>query len=174
MEEKLRNFGVMYGLQWLVYVATQGEIIRRDGSLSNWTQNPWATHFDRDSFDYNIFKHAVSGQYYFQYYRSLGYLEREAFTWAFISSLAFEYTIETVTEAPSWQDIYQTPVYGSILGMGLERLSFFFLSQSSWPSHVLGYILNPFSLLPDSTYGLSVVPTIDGNQSGVLVSWRFP
>jgi hypothetical protein len=39
---------------------------------------------------------------------------------AAISSALFEFTVEVYTEPASVQDLYQTPILGSILGLGLE------------------------------------------------------
>lgn len=173
IHDKLRNFTWMYGGQWLVYFATQHETIREHGSFQNWIRNPWHPEYDKDTFDYNLFKHAFSGQLYYQWYRSRGYTEQRAFLWSFISSMAFEETIETITEKPSLQDIYQTPVFGSLLGMGMERISLYFHSQKAWPYRVLGYLFNPFSILPDSQYKFVAVPMVSSQMTGVQVVWSF-
>ncbi|MFM6927308.1 MAG: DUF3943 domain-containing protein [Bdellovibrio sp.] len=171
--DKIRNFTWMYAGQWLVYFATQSETIREYGSFQNWIRNPWHPEYDKDTFDYNLLKHSFSGQLYYQWYRSRGYTEQRAFMWSFISSMAFEETIETITEKPSLQDIYQTPVLGSLLGMGMERVSLYFHSQKKWPYRVLGYIFNPFSLLPDSQYKFVAVPMVSSQVTGVQVVWSF-
>lgn len=173
IHDKLRNFTWMYGGQWIVYIATQHETIREHGSFENWYTHPWHPEFDKDTFDYNLVKHAISGQLYYQWYRSRGYTEQRAFLWSFISSMAFETTIETITEKPSFQDMYQTPVFGSLLGMGMERVSLYFHSKNTWFGHTLGYLFNPFSLLPDSQYQFVAVPVVSSQSAGVQVVWSF-
>ncbi|WP_413557226.1 DUF3943 domain-containing protein [Bdellovibrio sp. HCB209] len=171
--EKLKNFGIMYGLQWIVYIGSQHETIKSHGSWHNFFNNPFHPDYDKDTFDYNIFKHSLSGELYYQYYRSRGYIEQDAFLWAVTSSLAFEFAIETVTEVPSLQDIYLTPVLGTIVGFGFEKLSLYFHSKKTWPNRLLGYVFNPFTILPDSRYGYVAMPIVSENFKGVQVSWSF-
>lgn len=171
--QRMINFSVLYGIQWGAYVVTQHGAIRRHGSFENWTRYPFRPHFDLDGINFNIFGHTFSGQFYYQYYRARGYGEGASFLWAIISSTAFEFTIETVTERPSFQDLYQTPVFGTIVGAGLERASFFFHSMDVWPARVLGYILNPFTLIPGTSYGFIAAPIVQSQASGLAVSWKF-
>lgn len=172
--EKLINFGVVYTAQWASYFATQHQVIQEHGSWENWIKHPGSPHFDKDSFDFNLVKHSFVGQYYYLFYRSRGYAERQSFYWAALSSLAFEFTIETVTEKPSFQDVYQTPVFGTILGMGTERLSDYFHSIGTLPTTMLAYILNPFTLLPYSKCSCGVSPMIGKNgEAGVVASLEF-
>ncbi|QDK45743.1 DUF3943 domain-containing protein [Bdellovibrio sp. ZAP7] len=171
--EKLKNFGIMYGLQWVVYAITQAETIQEHGSFHNWITNPSYAEYDKDTYDYNIFKHSLSGELYYQFYRSRGYTETEAFLWTVASSTAFEFTIETVTEAPSYQDLYQTPVLGTVVGVGFEKLSLYFHSKKTWSNRLLGYVFNPFSLLKSSRYGYVAVPVVSQNFHGVNLSWSF-
>ncbi len=173
--EKTLNFGIVYASQWTYYLTAQHSIIKKQGSFENWHRNMFSPHFDKDSFDYNIFKHGVTGNYYYLWFRSRGYDRVEAFWWSFLSSLAFEFTVETATERPSYQDIYQTPVYGTVLGVGMEKLSIFFHGQESWWGHTLGYVLNPFPLIPqwDEKYNFSYTPILSKEQKGLLVSYEF-
>jgi hypothetical protein len=171
--EYAQNFGLMYVGQWAFYYVSQKDIIEKHGSFDNWIHHPTEPVFDKDSFDYNIFKHSLAGQYYYLFYRHQGYSEMESFAWTFISSLAFEFTVETVTEKPSYQDIYQTPIYGTIVGMGTERLSNYLLSQDSAALHILGYIFNPFNLLNKNSSDVSTRFNLDKEAPGFLLSWRF-
>ncbi|UYL07926.1 DUF3943 domain-containing protein [Bdellovibrio sp. SKB1291214] len=171
--ERLKNFAIMYGLQWIVYGVTQYHTIKEHGSFHNWIRNPWHADYDKDTYDYNIFKHSLSGELYYQYYRSRGYSEQESFLWAVASSTAFEFTIETVTEVPSYQDLYQTPVLGTVVGVGMEKLSLYFHSKKTWPNRLLGYFFNPFTLLSHSQYGYVTVPVVTNNYKGIQISWSF-
>ena len=172
---KAWNFGAVYAASWGFYYVSQKETIEKDGSWHNWQYNTFSPHFDNDSFDYNIFKHSMAGASYFLFYRAHGYDRGEAFMWSFLSSLAFEFTIETVTERPSFQDIYQTPVYGTILGIGLEKMSWYFHSQDNWWGHALGYVFNPFTAITryHNKQKVSFMPMFDGKSAGAQVAYEF-
>lgn len=171
--EKAQNFGVVYAAQWAGYYLTQKKIIEEHGSFENWYEGPSKSHFDKDHFDFNLFKHTAVGQYYYLFYRSRGYGKQSAFYWAFLSSLAFEFTIEVITEPPSVQDVYQTPIFGTILGVGTEKLSLYLHSFNTLPTTVLGYIFNPFTILPFSSYRLSLYPTRFNDKSAVALAVRI-
>lgn len=172
--EKATNFGLVFGAQVVTYIATQNEIIREHGSFKNWVQYPLMPHFDKDNFDYNIIKHSIVGHYYYLFYRSRGYQERSAFFWAIGSSLLFEFGIETVTERPSFQDMYLTPVFGTVLGMGMERLSGYFHSLHTLPTTIIGYILNPMPLIPGAKCDCGIIPNVGKKgEAGVVVTYRF-
>lgn len=172
--EKAINFGLVFAAQVGTYIVTQNEIIREHGSFKNWIQYPLMPHFDKDNFDFNIIKHSFVGHYYYLFYRSRGYRERSAFFWAIGSSLLFEFGIETVTERPSFQDIYLTPVFGTILGMGMERVSRYFHSLNTTPTTLIGYLFNPMLLIPGAKCECSVVPNVGRKgEAGVVVTYRF-
>lgn len=174
--ERMRNFGVVYGAQWATYVGLQWKTIDQKGSLKNWLNNSPSPHFDNDSFDYNIFQHSLSGSMYYLFYRSQRYTQTDAFLWSFISSAAFEFTIETVTERPSWQDLYQTPVYGTLLGIGVENISDYFYEKGNWWGKTLGYITNPFRFLKQEDKDSpkeSFMPTFGNGSYGVVFMKEF-
>lgn len=171
--ERMTNFGAVYGTQWSVYMINQRSTIEKKGSFKNWYSNPFSPHFDNDSFDYNIFQHSLSGAAYFLFYRARGYRQVDAFLWSMISSLAFEFTIETITERPSWQDMYQTPVYGTILGLGVEKLSNTFYDTQTWWGKALGTIVNPFRLVAVKEESFSFLPYTDGKKSGFIITGSF-
>ena len=173
-KEKTLNFGAMYLSQWAFYLYSQEEIIEEHGSLRNWYENPLSPRFDNDSFEYNIFKHSLVGNYYYLFYRSRRYNEKDAFFWTFMSSLAFEFTIETITEKPSYQDIYQTPVFGTVLGIGFEKISTYFHSWDTWYGRLLGYIVNPMTLIPQfARENASATPVVDNKKVGAKITYRF-
>jgi hypothetical protein len=173
VNEHLVNFGTIYATQWAIYYYTQRETIEKHGSFHNWMTNPLSPRFDKDSFDYNIFKHTIVGQYYYLWYRSRGYTEKNAFFWTFISSLVFEFTIETITEKPSYQDIYQTPVFGTVVGVGVEKLSRYLHSKNRWYTTTVAYLLNPFTLIPTISGDVIAAPMIDDKKVGAMFSYRY-
>lgn len=170
-KEKVTNFGIVVAGQIAGYIITQGDVIREHGSFENWTQYPFSPHFDNDNIEFNLFKHTWVGNYYYLFYRSRGYSERSAFLWTVASSTLFEFAIETVTERPSFQDLYQTPVFGTIVGMGAERASRYFHSIGTIPATTLGYILNPMTLIPGAKVKASLVPTIKSSgETGLALA----
>lgn len=172
--EKTLNFGAVYATQWAFYLHSQEDIIREDGSLKNWLENPFSPRFDRDTFDYNFVKHTLTGSYYYLFYRSRRYNEKDAFFWTFMSSLAFEFSVETVTEKPSYQDIYQTPVFGTVIGIGMEKASNYFHSWDNWVGRSLGYLINPMTLIPQFAQAdVVAAPVIDNKTIGAVFSARF-
>lgn len=170
-DEKINNWAKMYGFQWAVYLVTQNETIRTTGRFQNMLEYPARPQLDNDTFDFNVLKHTLSGQYYFLYYRSNGYTRKEAFLWSAASSLAFEYAIETLTERPSLQDLYQTPVFGTVIGLGVEQISLALLATDSSALHFLGYVLNPFALLPHSAYKVVLAPYWGSSSLGPNNAW---
>jgi hypothetical protein len=171
-QEKVWNFAAVYAAQWTYYVIQQEKEIRKNGSLKNWVQYPFDPHHDLDSFHYNLVRHTLTGQYYYLFYRSRLYSKQDSFLWSVISSLAYEFTIETVTERPSYQDVYQTPAFGSALGIGAENLSLYLHEKDMWYTHLLAYILNPFSLLPPTKKIIAAVYP-DPNNFVVSIGWEF-
>ena len=75
-----------------------------------------------------------------------------------ITSALFEFTVEVLTEPASIQDLYQTPVLGSILGLGIENLSLYLLNTGNPLSMALGHMINPATLLPQFQGKLLLVP----------------
>ena len=172
-EERTNTFLAIYGAQWAFYLTSQYHIIKEDGSVENWVKHTTSPRFDYDSFDFNIVKHTLSGSFYYLAYRSRGYYRREAFLWSTVSSLAFEFTIETITERPSYQDIYQTPIYGTILGIGLESASDYFHSKQNWLRY-FGYLFNPFTLFHSpAREEVSFAPIINKDQYGLVMRMEF-
>ncbi len=174
-QDKLaQNFGLVYLAQWSFYLASQQETIRDHGSIERLFENIGKTGFDRDNFEYNVLKHTWAGSYYYLFYRSRGYGVTTAFTWTFISSLAFEYTVETLTEPPSLQDIYQTPIYGTLAGIGLEKLSLYLHSKRIWPARALGFLLNPFTMFGFSAYDWAAAPRVQKDYLGMQCTRGLP
>ncbi len=170
--EKLLTLGIVYSVQWSYYLAFQWDTIQEHGSYKNY-QNIYRPHFDRDSYNYNMILHTLTGNYYYLFYRSRGHTKVDSLMWSAISQLLFEFTIEVITEPPSFQDIYQTPILGAVMGITLEYLSCKLLSTDYTAAHILGYILNPFALFPFSSYEAAALPQVSYNYLGYAVTFRF-
>jgi len=149
------------------YVSTQWENIKNNGSFENWYKNIPDIHFDKDSYDYNIITHVGNAHYSYLFYRAAGYKKVNAFAMTFIGSTIFEFFIETVTEPPSIQDLWQTPVLGTLLGITTERLSLILLNSDYMLLKGLGYILNPFQLFSASYYHMTAVPILNNEFNGL-------
>lgn len=170
--EQALNFGALYVAQWAFYLVQQNKTIIEQGSFQHMRDNWYRPHFDNDSFEYNIFKHSLTGMSYYQFYRSRGYGVERAFLWTFASSLVFEFTIETLTERPSFQDIYQTPVYGVILGFGFEKISQACHSTDTFLGHACGYLFDPFTLIP-ATPKFAILPDFKNHSYVASATWEF-
>jgi len=170
--EIVLNFTAVYAAQWTIYAIDQRSIISKHGSFRNWYQYPFQPVFDKDNFDFNLVRHSIAGNYYYLFYRYRGYSMKNAFIWSVISSLAFEFTVETVTEKPSIQDIYQTPVLGTVVGIGMENLSQLLHSTDTTVGSIFGYILNPFTLFADQSEVVAM-PTYSPDSIGASLAWRF-
>ncbi len=171
--EQLLTIGFVYAIQWGYYVTFQSETIKEHGSFKNWYSNMTKPHFDKDNYNYNLIYHTMTGTYYYLFYRSRGYSKAGSLMWSTISQLLFESPIETATEPPSFQDMYQTPVFGAVVGMTLEHLSNMLLSTDSTFAHIIGYIFNPFALFPFSSYTSSSTPIVSKSYYGYALSFRF-
>jgi hypothetical protein len=169
----LSHLGLVYLGQWGFYAVNQYDNIRENGSFDNWYGNMASIHMDKDSYDYNLIKHTVAGNYYFLFYRSRGYSPLNSFFLSTVSVLLFEFTIETATEKPSIQDIYQTPVMGAVLGSGVDFLSLNLIRSRYSLARFFGYLLNPFRLFGSSGTHAKSAPHIGREYNGYQVSISF-
>ena len=155
------------------YMSTQWDNIQKNGSFDNWRKNFTKIHFDKDSYDYNIITHVGNAHYSYLFYRAIGYKKFNSFMMTAIGSTFFEFFIETVTEPPSIQDLWQTPVLGTILGMGTESLALLLINSDYKVAHAFAYVFNPFLLFKGSTYKISPVPIYNENYRGVGLTIKF-
>jgi len=169
-----KQVSLLYGGQWGYYLVGQGENLKENGRLRNWLDNPGNPHFDKDFYDFNLVMHTMTGSLYYGYYRSFGSSRPRSLALSTLSVLLFEFTIETGTERPSFQDIYQTPVLGAVLGMGLEDLSLLCLESRYAPVRGMGYLFNPFTLVPGSAWQVKLEPQVARETVGgrLVVSFR--
>jgi hypothetical protein len=146
-KEILTHLSVVYGLSIILYGATQWDHVREDGSFTLYRKNFGSLTFDQDEPFWNWLVHPLSGSQLFLFYRAHHYSRPHALGMAFISSALFEFTIETYTEPASIQDLYQTPILGSMLGAGIEVLSTKLINSDNYIARLLGHVINPFALL---------------------------
>lgn len=146
MSENLMHIAAMYGVTWAVYPLSQPDVFKEKGSWKNYRKNFGQLVFDKDEPFWNWFVHPISGSQLYLYYRANGYSRIDSMGMAFISSTLFEFTVEIYTEPASIQDLYQTPVLGSFLGVGLENLSMYLLNSGNAFARTIGHIINPTTL----------------------------
>lgn len=165
--ETWRHIGGIYLVTWGLYPLTQYDVVRDKGSFKAYGNNFGKVVFDKDTPFWNWLVHPISGSQLYLYYRANGYNRVDSMGLAFISSTLFEFTVEIYTEPASVQDIYQTPVLGSILGLGIEKLSLWLLNTGHPVAKVLGHTLNPSTLLWFFEGKVHALPNIDPiNKSG--------
>lgn len=162
--ENLNNIAIIYGLSWAAYPLTQPEVFREKGSWKKYGNNFGELVFDRDEPFWNWFVHPISGSQLFLYYRANGYSRIDSLAMTFVSSTLFEFTVEIYTEPASIQDLFQTPVLGSLLGLGLENLSMYLLNSGNLAGKVLGHVLNPSTLFWFYEGKVQITPNISQSR----------
>lgn len=168
--ESLNNVMAIYGVSWLIYPLTQPETFKEKGSFSKYKDNFGKLVFDKDEPFWNWFVHPISGSQLFLFYRSRGYSRSDALTMSFISSSLFEFTVEIYTEPASVQDLYQTPVLGAVLGLGLEKLSLYLLNTGNIIGKFIGHAINPHTLLWYYEGKVRLIPQIGKDKAGLNVT----
>ncbi|QLY24248.1 DUF3943 domain-containing protein [Bdellovibrio sp. KM01] len=84
----------------------------------NWEENVKAgPHMDKDDWMINYIGHPYSGAAYYQVARNEGLSMMQSFGYSVLMSTFFwEFGVEAFAEQPSIQDLFATPIVGSILG----------------------------------------------------------
>ena len=167
-KENIKHIAAVYGVTWAIYPLTQPKVFSEEGSFKRYKRNFGQLVFDKDEPFWNQMVHPVSGSQLFLYYRANGYARMDSFLMTLISSTLFETTVEIYTEPASVQDLYITPVYGSILGLGLENLSMFLLNTGNSFGRVLGHVINPATLFWFYDGKVQIVPNTDLKEKAAL------
>jgi hypothetical protein len=98
----------------------------------DWEQDAWRHMkrslsklpvWDDDEWQINFIGHPVSGSFYYNSLRSQNASIFHSFLFATAESFIWEYIIEATSENPSTQDLFITPIVGSILGESIHRLT---------------------------------------------------
>jgi hypothetical protein len=79
--------------------------------------------WDKDDWALNYIGHPIAGSYYYNAVRSQNATRFQSFLFATVQSCIWEYVIEGVAERPSIQDLFITPVVGSLLGEPIHLLT---------------------------------------------------
>ena len=107
-----------------------------------WTSAPvW----DQDVFFHNYLGHPYAGAFYYNMVRSQGATAWQSFGYAVFQSTFWEYFLEAMAEQPSIQDLFITPVIGSLLGELFHTWSLRILraGRLNFGEKVLVFFLNP-------------------------------
>lgn len=160
-KEIFAHLGAIYAASWALYPLTQPKTFRENGSWRNYRNNFGKISFDHDGPIWNWAIHPMSGAELFLFYRANGYNRMNSLGMAFISSALFEFTIEIYTEVASIQDLYQTPILGSLIGVGIENVSMYLLNSGNGLGKVIGHILNPATLFWFYEGKIRITPTVD-------------
>ena len=106
-----------------------------------WTTGPvW----DHDKAVTNYLYHPYAGSFYYNLVRSKGASVISSFGYTFIGSTLFEYVTEAMFEHPSIQDLFMTPVGGSVFGEAVYRLTIRMSAHGFTPfEKIVTILLNP-------------------------------
>lgn len=92
--------------------------------FTRWYRNIFVKNpeWDHDKFIFNYVLHPYAGAAYFMSARSCGFSFWGSMLYsAAISTVGWEFGIEAFMERPSYQDLFITPVVGSLIGEGFYR-----------------------------------------------------
>ena len=90
---------------------------KKDYSFSVWWEKTTHPENDSDEFYINYILHPYWGAAYFVRARERGYNNWQSFGYSTLLSTIFEFGLEALAEEPSKQDLWVTPVIGSMVGM---------------------------------------------------------
>src|SRR4030095_2925249 len=98
----------------------------------DWAQDAWRNLkrsfsttpvWDKDDWALNYIGHPIAGSYYYNALRSQHASRFHSFLFSTAQSFIWEYFIEGMAERPSAQDLFVTPVVGSLLGESTHMLT---------------------------------------------------
>lgn len=168
LKESAGHVAALYAVTWVVYPLSQVEEFKNNGSFKKYGRNFGQLVFDKDEPFWNQIVHPITGSQLFLYYRANGYSRMDSFVMTTISSTLFELTVEIYTEPASVQDLYITPVFGSLLGLGLEKASMYLLNTGNAFGRFWGHVINPSTLFWFYEGRVRLTPMADFNGSGSL------
>lgn len=126
--------------------------IRNVPFYKRWFRNIFkrGPEWDHDLFVFNWVLHPYAGAAYFMGARTCGFNFWKSMLYsAMISTFGWEFGIEACMERPSYQDIFVTPLIGSIIGEGFYRLKRMIVERdyeilgSVYLGHILAFFLDP-------------------------------
>ncbi len=172
-EETIKNVGIVYGLTWVFYPLVQPKVFKVRDGVSTYKNNFGKLVFDKDEPIWNFFVHPISGSQLFLLYRAQGYSRMTSLGLTTISSTLFEVTVEILTEPASVQDLYMTPILGTVLGLGIETLSMSLLNSGNTAAKVFAHMINPATLLPLYEGRTLIIPKFEQEDKGAMVKMEL-
>lgn len=169
--------------------------------LKRWYRNIFVRNpeWDHDNAIFNYVLHPYAGAVYFMSARTQGFNFWQSMLYsACISTIGWEFGIEAFMERPSYQDIFITPVVGSVIGELFYKLKRnivshdYRLANSKVLGNVVAFLIDPVNevidlfrgshtrgLYDDGTaYGSrrvtsSLMPTLVGGTPGISFTCTF-
>jgi hypothetical protein len=128
----------------------------------NWEKNVRkGPHMDKDDWAINYIGHPYSGAAYYQVARNEGLSAMQSFGYSVLMSTFFwEFGVEAFAEQPSIQDLFATPIIGSILGEVFYRAEQRIKANDGelWGSKRLGafamIVMNPMGVVAEKINNL--------------------
>jgi len=167
---------VIHAAMWPLSLAFSSNL--RDGILhsswSEWKDNVSKSPNWNDDSDAltNWVSHPLLGATNFLIYRSRGHGLVASSLGVVLQSFLLEYAIEATFNRPSLHDLVITPLIGIPVGYGLDSLSVYLLKKEQKPLRYLGYLCNPFNILPTAKESRWQV-TVDPINKGVAFAVRY-
>lgn len=126
--------------------------LRKDPFYKRWFKNVFkrGPEWDHDNPIFNYVLHPYAGAAYFMCARTNGFNFWQSMLYsAAISTIGWEFGIEACMERPSIQDIFVTPLVGSIIGEGFYRIKRLIVDNnyellgSPAIGHIAAFFLDP-------------------------------
>lgn len=148
--------GTLFVLELLPEDATTWNraALRRVPFYERWYKNVFkrGPEWDHDNPIFNYVLHPYAGAAYFMGARTCGFNFWQSMLYsALISTIGWEFGVEACMERPSYQDLFITPIIGSILGEGCYRAKRFIVDNdyeflgSPVLGHIIAFFLDPLN-----------------------------
>lgn len=149
--------------------------------------------WDNDNTMFNFLLHPYSGAAYFMAARSCGFSFWGSLLYStLISTVEWEFGIEAFMERPSYQDVFITPLVGSIIGEGFFRIKRYLVANdyrllgSPVLGNIVAFLVDPVNEViglvggnPARRYArsrhleVSSAPLLSGGSVGFSLNVRF-
>lgn len=137
--------GTLLVLEWLPEDATSWNRaeIQDVPMFKRWHDNIFekGPEWDHDKFVFNYILHPYAGAVYYMAARSCGFNAWQSLLYcSIISNVGWEFGVEAFMERPSIQDLFITPLVGSLIGEGFYKIKRYLVENDYrlWGSPVIG------------------------------------
>lgn len=99
--------------------------LQKRAPFNRWWRNVMVLgpEWDHDVFVFNYILHPYAGAVYYMSARSCGFNFYQSMLYSFlVSTVGWEFGVEAFMERPSYQDLFITPIVGSLIGEGFYKL----------------------------------------------------